>query len=409
MRFGLLGERLSHSFSPLIHAELGGYEYKLYEKKPAELEVLLRHGDFDGLNVTVPYKCAVMPFCAGLSESACAVGSVNTLTRLADGSLFGDNTDCYGFEYLLRASGINPARGKTVVLGSGGSSLAVQAALKNMRAAEVVVISRCGADNYGNIANHSDAALIINTTPVGMYPACGTSPLADLSVFKNCQAVVDLIYNPARTELLLQAEERGLLAVGGLLMLVAQAKASAEIFTCAQIPDAQIERIARKIERLTRNTVLIGMPGCGKSTVGAALAKKMNVRFADTDEYIVKAAGKSIPAIFAEDGEAAFRTLERDALERLCQQKGIVIATGGGVVKCADNKRTVRQGGIVVHLDRALDQLSVSGRPLSERDGIARLAAERLPLYKQWADFTIPVHSVEQAAAAIFNQLCGGH
>ena len=408
LRCGLLGERLSHSFSPLIHAELGDYEYRLYEKKPEELEEFLLRGDFDGLNVTIPYKKTVIPFCASLSATARGAGSVNTLVRLPGGSLYGDNTDYFGFAYLLKKSGVNPAEGKTIVLGSGGSSLTVRTVLRDMNAGEVVTISRNGPDNYETIEKHSDAILIINTTPVGMYPNNGVSPVNSLSLFKNCRAVIDLIYNPARTELLMQAEECGMAYLNGLAMLTAQAKKSAESFTGSAIPDDITEAIAAKISRLTQNIALIGMPGCGKTSVGSALAKKLGRKFADADDLVAEAAGKPIPAIFAEDGEDVFRRLETDALQALCKQSGLIIATGGGVVTRPENRRVIRQNGVIVFLDRELSQLSVSGRPLSLREGVDALAAARLPLDVQWSEYTVPVRGVEQTAADICEKIFGG-
>ncbi|MCL2112031.1 MAG: shikimate dehydrogenase, partial [Clostridiales bacterium] len=224
LKCGVLGERLSHSFSPQIHAELGGYEFLLYEKKPEELENFVRNGDFDGLNVTIPYKKAVIPFCTGLSETARAIGSVNTLVRLKDGGLYGDNTDYFGFEYLLGQAGVDIAGGKAIILGSGGASLTVQAVLRDKGAREVIVVSRTGENNYENVHRHSDAIIIVNATPVGMYPNNGASPFTGLANFHNCRAVIDLIYNPAKTELLLDAEDCGIPGFGGLAMLVAQAK-----------------------------------------------------------------------------------------------------------------------------------------------------------------------------------------
>ena len=400
-RFGLLGEQLSHSFSPLIHAELGNYEYRLYEKKPGELDAFLRHGDFDALNVTIPYKKSVIPFCSGLSETARTVGSVNTITRMPDGSLYGDNTDCYGFAWLLKKTGINAAAGKTVIFGSGGSSLSVQAVLRDMGAKDIVVVSRNGEVSYKNIEDHGDAILLVNTTPVGMYPDNGISPVSDIGVFRQCRAVIDLIYNPAKTELLLQAEESGILALGGLAMLVAQAKKAAEIFTKTSIPDETIETITEKIARLTMNIVLIGMPGCGKTSIGRALANRMGRGFADTDVWITETSGKTIPAIIAEDGENRFRGLETDALKALCKQSGLVIATGGGVVTQSRNRRIIKQNSIVIFLDRDISSLPVSGRPISERDGIAAIAAERLPLYRQWSEYTVAVRGIDQTASDI--------
>jgi len=406
-RFGLLGEHLIHSYSPLIHAELGNYEYKLYEKNPNELEAFLTSGDFDGLNVTIPYKKTVIPFCGKLSETASIIGSVNTITRLADGSLYGDNTDYFGFSFLLRKTGVDPATGKVIILGSGGSSLTVQAVLHDMNAKEIVIVSRGGADNYENILKHSDAIMIINTTPVGMYPNNGVSPLADLGMFKNCKAVIDLIYNPLRTELLLQAEEYGILGMGGLTMLVAQAKNAAEQFMRVSISDEQIETITSKISRLTRNIILIGMPGCGKTSIGTALAQKMNREFLDTDEWIVKTAGKSIPTIFAEDGEDVFRKLENETLQLLCKRSGLIISTGGGIVKRHENRNIIRQNGIVIFLERDISELQTSGRPLSEKEGVAALAKVRLPLYAQWCDYSVSVCGVEETATSIYEQLLG--
>ena len=421
-RFGLLGEHLKHSFSPLIHAELGNYEYSLYEKQPEELSDFLLKGDFDGLNVTIPYKKSVIPFCGSLSETARVTGSVNTIKRMGDGSLYGDNTDCCGFAYLFRKTGVNPADGKTIVLGSGGSSLTVQSVLRDMGAREIVVVSRNPPPgqkdevsplnrkiNYKNIGEHSDAIMIVNTTPVGMYPNNGISPIPNPDIFRQCQAVIDLIYNPARTELLMQAEKLNILAVNGLAMLVAQAKRAAELFTNTSIPDEAIESIITKISRRTFNIVLIGMPGCGKTSIGAALAKITGRGFADTDDWIADAAGKTIPAIIAEYGENAFRKLETEALQALCKQSGLVIATGGGVVTQPGNRRIIRQNGIIVFLDRDLSQLSVSGRPLSQRDGIAMLAAERLPLYSQWSECTVAVRGIEQTASDIHEQLYRQH
>jgi shikimate dehydrogenase len=403
LKFGLLGERLSHSFSPMIHAELFDYEYKLYEKKPEELDTFLRFGDFSGLNVTIPYKKAVIPFCGALSETARAVGSVNTLIRLDDGSLYGDNTDCSGFEYLLKMARVNPADGKTIVLGSGGSSQTVQMVLRNAGSKEVAVVSRNGTDNYNNISKHRDTIMIVNTTPVGMYPNNGISPLADLDIFQKCRAVIDLIYNPAKTELLLQAEERGILCVNGLAMLVAQAKKSAERFTNTYIPDETIETITSKIARKTQNIILIGMPGCGKSSIGAALAKTMSREFADTDEWVVESTGIDIPAIFAQAGEDEFRRLETDALHELCKRSGMVVATGGGIVKRPENRNIIRQNGIVIFLNRDIAQLPLSGRPLSESEGIYALAAARLTLYHQWSDYTVLVRGIEETAAEILD------
>jgi shikimate dehydrogenase len=407
LRFGLLGEKLSHSFSPQIHAELGGYEYRLYEKKPEEVEDFLLHGNFDGLNVTIPYKKTVIPFCAGLSETARLTGSVNTLVRSDDGSLYGHNTDFFGISYLMQKAKMNPVllEGKTIILGSGGSSVTVQAALQGQNAREVIVVSRTGEDNYENLEKHCNAKWIINTTPVGMYPNNGVSPIPDLKIFSECCGVIDLIYNPARTELMLQAQDAGIPAFNGLAMLVAQAKNSAEYFTGTLIPDVEIERVVSKIASQSLNIVLIGMPGCGKTSIGAALAKKTGRELIDTDELIAQSAGKPIPAIFAEGGEEKFRALETGVLQTVCKQSGKIIATGGGTVTRNENRHVIRQNGIVVFLERDISVLPVDGRPLSRRDGIETLAAARLPLYRKWSDCTAQNCCIEQTAADILEMV----
>ena len=403
--FGLLGERLSHSYSPMIHAELGDYAYLLYEKKPEELDSFFSRAGFDGLNVTIPYKTAVIKYCTELSEAAAQIGSVNTIVKRADGTLYGDNTDYYGFAYLLRRAGANPAGAKAVILGGGGSSLTARAVLGDAGAREIITVSRAGPDNYGNIGRHADAALIVNTTPVGMYPDNGASPVADLGLFTNCRHVVDMIYNPLTTELMFQARKYGITCANGLAMLVAQAKRAAELFTHRSVPDDTIETIIKKIERTVRNIVLIGMPGCGKTTVGAELARLSGRGFIDTDDEIAKAAGKPVSDIITIEGEAVFRKLETSALSDACKRSGLVIATGGGVVTRPENYRLIKQNGVVVFLNRDISELPATNRPLSLTIGTAALAKERLPLYNKWSDHTFTVRGAEQTAHDIYKHL----
>lgn len=384
-RYGLLGEKLGHSYSPQIHAQLASYPYDLYEVAPERLDAFLRTTELAGMNVTIPYKKAVIPYCKALSPAAARIGSVNTLVRCADG-WYGDNTDYDGFCYMARDFAV--AGKKALVLGNGGVSLTVQQALRDLGAREVVVISRRGPDNYENLARHADAQIIANATPVGMYPNNGASPL-DLAGFPRLEGVLDLIYNPARTALLLQAERRGIACNGGLGMLVAQAKRAAELFTGRAIADSEIERITRCLAGQMQNIVLIGMPGCGKTTLGKALAARLGRPFYDADTVLEQRAGRSIPEIFRCDGEAAFRALETQTLAELGKCSGAVIATGGGCVTRPENAPLLRQNGRVVWVKRPLDRLPVSGRPVSQRMSAAAIYAQRRDRYAAFAAYTV--------------------
>lgn len=385
--FGLLGEKLGHSYSPRIHSLLGDYPYKLYEVAPDKLDAFLKNGDFDGLNVTIPYKKAVIPYCAELSPAAQRIGSVNTLVRRPDGSLFGDNTDYAGFRFLVQESGAEVAGKKCLVLGSGGASLTAQTALKDLGGIPVV-ISRTGENNYDNLEKHQDAAIIVNTTPVGMYPNVGKAPL-DIGRFSKLEAVLDVVYNPARTQILLDGEKLGLLTMNGLPMLVAQAKAAAERFTGEKIPDEKNREIWRQLRAEMENIVLVGMPGCGKSTVGMALAKKLGKKFVDADQAIEERAGRSIPEIFAKDGEETFRKLETEALASLGKESGLIIATGGGCVTRPENYPLLHQNGRIFLLNRAVSKLPKEGRPLSQKSALSEMYEKRRPMYLQFADTQI--------------------
>lgn len=404
-KFGLLGERLEHSFSPQIHAMLADYEYKLYEKAPGEITEFLISGDFDGLNVTIPYKKTVFPLCKTLSDAAERIGGVNTIVRRKDGALYGDNTDYFGFSYLLGKAGVGIKGKKALVLGNGGASATVRTVLGDCGAGDVVTISRKGPDNYKNIETHSDAQIIVNTTPVGMYPENGASPVP-LGMFGSCEAVLDIIYNPAKTELMLQAEDRGITCLGGIYMLVAQAKRACDLFTGGENPDQDIDSITEAIERKMKNITFIGMPGCGKTTVGRRLAESTGRDFYDSDEIIAAKAGKSIEMIFADDGEEAFRDLEENVLGEVLKRSGCVIATGGGIVKRESNRRLLRQNSVTLFLDRAPNELPIDGRPLSISSGIETLYKERLPLYLEWSDHKITARGgVEETARAVFEGL----
>ncbi len=383
--YGLLGEKLTHSFSPQIHSLLAAYDYRLFEVEPRHVDAFLMKRDFEGINVTIPYKKTVIPYCDTLSDQARRIGSVNTILRKQDGSLAGYNTDYDGFDRLLAQTSFNPAGKKALILGSGGSSVMVKTVLEDRHAGEIVIISRTGENNYQNLSRHRDAALIVNTTPVGMYPHNGVSPI-DLDAFPACEAVIDIIYNPAHTKLLLDAQARGIPSVNGLLMLVAQAKRAAELFTGTAIEDGRIEEITGRIARQTQNIVLIGMPGSGKSTVGTLLAKATGRVLLDTDTLVENKSGRPIPAIIEQDGIAAFRRLETEALSEAGKLSGMVIATGGGIVTVPENLPLIRQNSVCVFLNRAPDQLVTHGRPLSIQYGVETLYKERLPLYLAWCD-----------------------
>ena len=385
LKCGLLGEKLGHSYSPQIHSMLADYEYKLFEKSPEELEGFLKSGEFNGLNVTIPYKKTVMPYCAELSPTAAQIGSVNTIVRRSDGSLYGDNTDAFGFENLIVHNGIEVKGKKALVLGTGGASVTAQAVLKNLGASEVVVISRKGEDNYENIAKHADAEIIANTTPVGMYPNNGKAAV-DLTQFPKLSGVLDVVYNPARTALLLQAEKLCIPCAGGLYMLVSQAKRSCELFTGKSIPDSEIDRIERVLSHQMQNIVIIGMPGSGKTAVSTMLAERLGRKIFDTDTIVSEKAGMTIPEIFAAQGEAGFRKLETEATAEVGKLSGNIISTGGGVVTVADNYELLHQNGVIVWIERDTNKLARDGRPISLSSDLNELYAARLPLYERFAD-----------------------
>ena len=404
--YGLLGRKLGHSWSVPIHTALGCQGYRLIELEPEELEGFLSQPNIGGLNVTIPYKRDVMPFCDVIDPMAQAIGSVNTLTRRADGKLYAFNTDAAGFCWMAERAGISFAGKKTVVLGSGGASLTAVACAKKLGAREVVVISRSGEHNYDNLGRHADADIVVNTTPVGMYPNNGAAAV-DLTAFPKCSGVLDVVYNPRRTALLLQAEELGIPCSDGLPMLVAQAKAAEEHFFEKSIPDSENERILAQLRRECTNIVLIGMPGCGKTTVGQALAKLTGREAVDVDQRIVARAGCSIPEIFAREGEAAFRALEREETAEAGKLSGKIILTGGGVIMDQRNYGPLHQNGRIYHLIRDLDILPTDGRPVSQSTDLHALWERRAPFYARFRDAAIENSgTVEETAAAIWRDFC---
>lgn len=384
MEYGLLGEKLGHSFSPQIHRDLAGYDYQLLPTPPEAVEDLFARRAFQGLNVTIPYKRTVMPLCDEIDPRAAAIGAVNTVVN-RNGRLTGYNTDIDGFLYMARRAGVDMTGKKVVILGSGGTSRTARAAAGELGVREIITVSRHGEDNYQNLSRHADAQVLVNTTPVGMYPNWGQSPVS-LESFPALEGVLDVVYNPLRTALLLQAEERGLPCSCGLPMLVAQAKRAAELFTGQNIGDSRTEAVLHGLRRQLTSIVLIGMPGCGKTTVGRALAEKLGRTFVDLDEEIVRRAGTSIPEIFAREGEAGFRERESALVREFGERTGLVVSTGGGVVTRRENYIPLKQNGLLLHLRRDPAALPTDGRPLSQATAPEELWRRRAPLYAAFAD-----------------------
>lgn len=392
MRCGLIGEHLGHSFSPLIHKELSDYDYRLYEIAPSELEDFVRNGGLDAFNVTIPYKKEVMKHLDEISQEALSIGSVNTVVRGKDGKLRGYNTDYFGFNHMVDLSGID-VRGKSaVVFGAGGASLTVCAVLRDRGIKDLTVIGR--KDNTTeNISKLAGAEIVVNATPVGMYPNNGSSPVS-LSAFPRCICVFDVIFNPALTALLLDAEARGIPFVNGLPMLVAQAARAFEIFTSYTSEEGCIARITELIAKQTKNIVLVGMPGCGKSTVGRRIAKALERKFVDSDIEFEWKYGISPAECIESRGEDEFRRMEHDVICELGRQSGLVIATGGGVVTRENNYAPLHQNGDIFFIERDLGKLSRKGRPLSMKTSPEKLYAARINAYRRFADVTVVSNEV---------------
>ena len=403
----LLGEHLSHTFSPRIHSLLADYSYGIMEVQKENIKSFITSGQFNFLNVTIPYKKEVIPYLSALSEEAKKIGAVNTVKRTSDGRLVGYNTDYYGFDYTLKKSGISVKGAKVLVLGSGGASVTVKAVLEDSGANQIITVSRSGEDNYENISKHKDADIIVNTTPVGMYPNNGKKPI-ELSIFNNCRGVIDIIYNPLKTALLLDAEKLGIKNIGGLSMLVAQAKRAAEIFTDTKIDDTKIEEIVNIISFEMSNIILVGMPGCGKSTVGNVLAKISSKTFVDCDEEFKKKFGISPAEAIETLGEEKFRQMEHEVTLEIGKLTGCVIATGGGVVTRKENYDPLHQNGKIFFIERPIELLAIDGRPLSQNRGTKELYSERLPLYLEFSDRIVENQDAEIAAKIIIEIMKAG-
>lgn len=396
--YGLLGRTLKHSWSPQIHERLGTVPYELVELEPSELAAFVREGNWQGLNCTIPYKRDLVDLVDELRPNAKRIGAVNTLLHGPDGRVIGDNTDLFGFAWMLgrfceRHLGTRDAlRGsKALVLGSGGASKAVVAALEDAGAVPVV-ISRHGTNTYETIRErHADAALIVNTTPVGMYPNCPASPLPDktLEALPGMRGVVDVVYNPERTGIMLDADRLQIPAESGLAMLVGQAWLSSCMWQGVELDEALIGSIERQITLQCRNIALIGMPGSGKTSAGRNLAELTGRTFVDMDVDFARRYGKTPAKVIQAEGEQAFRKMETAALAEVAKGSNLVVSCGGGVVTRPENLPLLRQNSSVVMIDRKLEELSSRGRPLSQQRGVAALAEERMPLYRAWADLVV--------------------
>ena len=398
MKYGLIGEKLGHSYSCQVHRALGNPDYVLKEIAPDALGDFLRARDFAGLNVTIPYKQAVIPYVDALTDTAREVGAVNTLYFDASGALWGDNTDVYGFCTMLE--GIDVRGKKALVLGSGGTSHTACYALRALGAGDCIVVSRRGAVTYENVYSlHADAEVIVNATPVGMFPNNGARPI-DIRRFPRLCTVADVIYNPARTALLQDADALGIPRAGGLSMLVAHAARSVERFSGRALGEEAWRGALRQVAASLRGVALVGMPGCGKSTIAQAVAQELGRACVDLDAEIEREAGKSIPEIFAQDGEEAFRAAETRAARQFSRENA-VLATGGGCVLRAENAQALRANSLVVWLKRAIDQLPREGRPLSVGN-LYEMEQKRAPYYLAASDVQIENQgSVEEVAAAV--------
>ena len=393
MDFGLIGEKLPHSFSKEIHESIGNYQYSLKELKREELQGFILEKNYKAINVTIPYKEAVIPFLDELDSNAEAIGAVNTVVN-RDGKLYGYNTDFLGMKALIERVGVVLKYKKVLILGTGGTSKTAFAVCGRLGAKEIKKVSRTGRN--GSLTyeeayeKYADADVIINTTPCGMYPNIFDCPV-DLSRFTDLSGVIDAVYNPLKTTLVLEAEKRGIESGGGLYMLVAQAVYASALFEDSALDAVKLtNEIYDKIYFSKRNIVLTGMPTSGKSTVGKLIAEELGRPFIDTDALIAEQYG-DIPTIFKEHGERHFRDLETQIIKGVSDQTGAVISTGGGAILRDENIDALRRNGAIFFIDRSLEHLSASpDRPLSDKaDKLKRLYEKRIDRYMDTADYII--------------------
>ena len=397
MNYGLIGEHLGHSFSKEVHSMLGSYNYEIREIARDNLDFFMKSKKFKAINVTIPYKESVIPYLSYISDEAKAIGSVNTIIN-KNGELYGYNTDFYGMSALISHLNLDIKDKKVVILGTGGTSKTAKAVTAHLGAKIIITVSRTPKDSeigYDELYyEHSDADVVINTTPVGMYPNNSQRPIL-IDKFTNLSGVIDAIYNPIRTNLVLDARKRGIPAEGGLYMLVAQAIKAAELFLDTEFTSEVLDQAYHKILKDKENIALIGMPASGKSTVGKILASEMSRDFRDTDELITLSAKKTIRDIFSEDGEAAFRDLETEAIASVSVQNKMIIATGGGSILREENVDMLKQNSVLFFIDRSLDALlPTADRPLSQsRDDLEKRYNERYPIYSAVADVIIDANA----------------
>jgi len=399
MKCYLIAKKLSHSFSKPIHNALADYSYEYKELEENELKAFFAEKDFDCLNVTIPYKQTVFEYLDSISPEAEKIGAVNTIVNKG-GRLLGFNTDYYGFSYQIKESGAEIKGKDVVILGTGGAAKTAFAVLSDMGAKSVRSVTS-GEIRSKAVAAYYDAQIIVNATPVGMYPHTGAAPI-NVTDFKKCEAVLDLVYNPSKTQLILDAEKMGIKAANGLGMLVAQAKKACEIFTDGKIDDGKIAEIKKSIEESTKNIVLIGMPGCGKSTVGKLLAEKLGKEFYDCDTEVEKL-GETPAEMIEKYGEEAFRETESKVLSELCKKSRCVIATGGGAVTKERNYDIIHQNATVVFIERDTEELSTKGRPLSQGGGdkLRKMYEIRYPLYKKFSHFSVRSQKIPEETVGL--------
>lgn len=410
MKYGLIGEHLKHSYSCEIHAQIADYEYELHEIPPSGLGGFLKKREFNAINVTIPYKQDVIPYLDEISDTAKRIGAVNTIVN-RNGRLYGDNTDFAGMLALAKHIGVDMKGRKVLILGTGGASKTGHALAEYMGAQSVFYVSRSGKDgsiSYEQaVTEHSDAQIIINATPVGMFPKQDGRPI-DISAFPKLEGVIDAIYNPLRTNLILDAQERGIPAEGGLYMLSAQAVHASAVFRDIPLDESLVDKAFKSVKNDKQSIVLIGMPSSGKTTVGRILSEKCGKQLADTDEYIVRKIGMPISDFFAKHGEAEFRKIEKETVAELSATGGRIIATGGGAVLDPENVRALKQNGVLVFLDRRPENLiATDDRPLaSRRSALEKLYTERYDIYCAAAELHIDANTTPEAEAdAILKEL----